>query len=154
MPRMSNEELVRAYARAHETHDDAILAASRAPDWTAEIPQSGERIRGHDNDRAIANSWPKGRPSATITRVVGTEDRWVTTPGWTLQRVAGAGDTWWLEADATYPDGSTWSVVILIELRDGKVFRERWHFGQPFEAPAWRAPYVERMDPAEVGNRP
>ena len=58
----------------------------------------------------------------------------------------GRGDMWWIEADASYPDGSVWSTVILIELRDGKVLRERWHFGQPFEAPSWRAPFVERMD--------
>ena len=146
MASMSNEELVRAYARAHETHDGNALGAMRAPEWTAELPQRGALVRGHANDRAIANAWPGGRPHATTKRVVGTEDRWVATPAWTLQRVAGSGDMWWVEADAEYPDGSTWSAVLLIELRDGKVLRERWHFGQPFEAPAWRAPFVERLD--------
>jgi hypothetical protein len=153
MASMTNEELVRAYARAHETHDDAALGAMRAPEWTAEMPQSGERVRGHENDRAIARAWPGGRPNATTTRVLGAEDRWVTTSAWTLQRVAGSGDMWWLEADASYPDGSDWSIVILVELRDGKVMRERWHFGQPFEAAAWRAPFVERLDPNEAGDR-
>ena len=151
MATMSNEEIVRAYARAHEVLDDDALGALRDPAWVAELPQSGERIRGHANDRAIAHAWPGGHPRGTATRIVGTEDRWVTTPAWTMQRVAGSGDMWWIEAAATYPDGSTWSAVLLIELRDGKVLRERWHFGQPFEAPAWRAPFVERME--EEGAR-
>lgn len=153
MGSMTNEEIARAYALAHETDDGDVMRALRHPDWVAEIPQSGERIRGHANDRAIAANWPGGRPSGTVHRVVGAEDRWVTTPAWTLQRVAGSGDMWWVEADAHYPDGSKWSVVIIAELRDGKVLRERWHFGQPFEAPAWRAQWVERLEPGEVGDR-
>jgi hypothetical protein len=146
MAGMSNEELVRAYALAHETDDGAVMGSLRDPAWTAEMPQSGERIRGHANDRAIMAAWPGGVPSSSVHRIVGTEDRWVATAAWTLQRIGGSGDMWWIEADASYPDGSVWSTVILIELRDGKVLRERWHFGQPFDAPSWRAPFVERMD--------
>lgn len=145
----TNEEIVRAYAQAHVTHDDEVLGRYRDRGWIAEMPQSGERIRGHANDRAIARGWPGGRPTSDIHRIVGTEDRWVTTPAWTLERVAGSGDVWWIEAAARYPDGSDWSVVVLLELRGGKVIRERWHFGQAFEAPGWRAAWVERMDGRE-----
>ena len=153
MPSMTNEEVVRAYARAHETDDGAAMGGLRDPDWIAEMPQSGERIRGHVNDRAIAAAWPGGRPGARVKRIVGTEDHWVTTPAWTIERVAGSGDTWFVEADAIYPDGSEWSAVLMIELRNGKVLRERWHFGQPFEAPSWRAQYVERMTGGEASDR-
>jgi hypothetical protein len=34
-------------------------------------------------------------------------------------------------------------VVDLIELRDGLVHRETMYWAAPFEAPAWRAPWVE-----------
>jgi hypothetical protein len=153
MARMSNEELVNAYARAHETDDGDAMGALRDPDWTAELPQSGELIRGHANDRAISAAWPGGHPGARVQRIIGTEDRWVATPAWTIERVAGSGDMWFVEADAIYPDGSDWSAVIVIELREGKVLRERWHFGQPFEAPTWRAPFVERMDAGETSHR-
>jgi hypothetical protein len=32
-----------------------------------------------------------------------------------------------------------------VELEDGKVKRIRVYFGEPFEAPQWRAQWVERM---------
>jgi hypothetical protein len=35
--------------------------------------------------------------------------------------------------------------VSVIELRDGKVVRETDYFAQPFQAPQWRAQWVERM---------
>jgi O-glycosyl hydrolase len=33
-----------------------------------------------------------------------------------------------------------------MEFRDGKVFRERIYFAEPWEPPAWRAQWVERME--------
>jgi len=44
----------------------------------------------------------------------------------------------------TYPNGETWHIVSLIEFRDGKISKITSYFGAPFEAPAWRAPYVEK----------
>jgi hypothetical protein len=37
--------------------------------------------------------------------------------------------------------------VAIIELRDGKIFRETCYYAEPFEAPEWRAQWVEQMDP-------
>jgi hypothetical protein len=37
--------------------------------------------------------------------------------------------------------------VGIMEFRDDKVVRERIYFGDPWEAPAWRADRVERFDP-------
>ena len=34
--------------------------------------------------------------------------------------------------------------VSILELRDGKVVRETDYYAQPFQAPAWRAAWVER----------
>jgi hypothetical protein len=67
------------------------------------------------------------------------------TPLFTLQRVIGNGDQWWADGVITYPDGSTWCLAILLELRDGRIHRETDYFAEPFEAPEWRKPWVERM---------
>lgn len=145
----SNEEIVRRYTIAHEAHDDDGIGALRAPDWTSDWPQSGERVRGHSNDRAIMRAWPGGRPQAGSVSVRGSEDQWVMTPAWTFQRVVGEGDLWWADAIATYPDGSTWFAAGLLELRSGKVHHETWFFGPPLEAPSWRAAWVERVSAGE-----
>ena len=140
----SNEDIVRAYLAAHQAHDYDAVDRYRAADWTIEWPQSGERVRGAVNDRAIMDNWPGGLPEADSIRVVGSEDRWVMTPAFTFQRVVGNGDSWWADGKATYPDGSRWFVAGLFEIRDGKVWRETWYFAPPLEAPAWRAHWVER----------
>ena len=144
MAERSNEDVVRAYLAAHQAHDYDAVDRLRAVDWTTEWPQSGERVRGAANDRAIMDNWPGGLPEADTIRVVGSEDRWVMTPAFTFQRIVGKGDSWWADGTATYPDGSRWFVVGLLELRDGKLLREVWYFAPPLEAPAWRAEWVER----------
>ena len=68
------------------------------------------------------------------------------TPLYQLQRIVGDGDAWWGDGTITYPDGSTWRLAMLLQLRDGRIFRETSYFAAPFEAPAWRAPFVERME--------
>ena len=145
MPAPSNEQLVRRFVEAVADRDDGVLSSLRHADWTAEWPQSGERVRGHANDRAILENWPGGRPSAQVNRVVGAEDRWVVTPSFTVQRVVGSGDFWWVAGRVAYSDASTWLFVMLLELRESKVLRETWYFAPPSEAPAWRAPWVERI---------
>jgi hypothetical protein len=43
-------------------------------------------------------------------------------------------------------DGRVLDFVVISELRDGKMWRDRWYFAEPFEAPEWRSQWVERMD--------
>jgi hypothetical protein len=146
---LSNEDVFRQYLDGHRRHDFEALRRLRSANWVEEWPQTGERVRGHDNDEAIMRNWPGGEPQPGEVRVVGSEDRWVLTPGWTYQRVVGAGEMWWADGTGSYPDGSKWHVVGLFEVHDGQVHRETWYFGPPLEAPAWRAAWVERMDPTE-----
>ena len=143
---MTNDEIVHRYTEAYRTNDLATMAALRHPDWSVDYPQSGERVRGSANMAAIMSAYPGGAPELVRTHVVGAEDRYVLTPMFTFERIAGAGDQWWADGVATYPDGSTWFFVVLIELRDGRIYHETEYFGQPFEAPAWRAAWTERMD--------
>ncbi len=91
------------------------------------------------------DSWPGGLPEAGDIRLVGSEDRYVMTPSFTIERIVGSGDTWWADGTATYPDGSAWFAVALIGLRDGRIHRETWYFAPPLEAPAWRSAWVERV---------
>jgi len=37
--------------------------------------------------------------------------------------------------------------LFIIELRDGKMWRDTRYYAEPFEAPEWRAQWVERMKP-------
>lgn len=140
---MTNDELVRAFARASAERDDATIARLRHPAWTVEWPQSGERVTSADAFDQIMALYPGGAPTAVVGRIIGAEDRWVVTPGNTPLRVVGEGDFWWAEWQMTYPDGQAYHCIDLIELRDGAVYRERVFWAPLLEPPAWRAPFVE-----------
>src|SRR5579862_6494554 len=126
-PALTNEQLIAAYAEASARLDTATLARLRHPEWQVLWPQSGEEVH-----------------SSEVTHVVGAEDRWVVTPGNTIVMVAGSGDFWWSEWRVRYPDGAVYLCVDLMEIRDAKIWRETVYWASPFEAPAWRAPWVAR----------
>lgn len=140
----TNEAIVESYAVACGMNDIPALTRLRHPDWSVVWPQSGERVVSHESWVAIAEQYPGGRPTVELSRLVGSEDRWVVTPGNTVLKVAGSGDFWWGEWMMTYPDGQSYHVVDLIELRDGMIHRETVYWAPPFEAPDWRRQYVER----------
>ena len=144
MSRLTNEEIVTRYGAASAAHDLPALAALRHPDWMVVWPKSGEMVHSSEAFAEIVANYPGGAPATEITRVVGAEDQWVVTAGNTVMRVAGSGDFWWSEWRLTYQNGDVYYVVDLLELRDGLVYRETVYWAAPFEAPAWRAPWVER----------
>jgi hypothetical protein len=121
------------------------MAKLRHPDWSAVWPQSGEVVRSNAADRQITESYPGGRPKLLTGRMIGSEDRWAVSPMGGVYRVSGDGENWWGEWRMTYPDGKTWFTITLIELRDGKVWRETMYWAEPFDAPEWRASFVERL---------
>jgi hypothetical protein len=71
---------------------------------------------------------PASKPSIQLRRVLVKEGLWV------------------VEGVIDYGEGQAYNVVLIFELRDGKMWRDRWYFAEPFEAPEWRAQWVERMD--------
>jgi len=149
---MTNEELVQHYTQAMVDRDQDALASMRHSDWTARWPQSGELIRGTDNDRQIMEQYPGGAPRLLPHgRLIGSEDRWAMSPMGGVYRVAGEGENFWGEWRMRYPDGREWYTVILLELRDGKVWRETTYWAQPFDAPAWRTQWVERIEETPAG---
>jgi hypothetical protein len=46
-----------------------------------------------------------------------------------------------------YGEGQIFTVVAIIELRDGKMWRDTRYYSEPFKAPEWRAQWVERLGP-------
>src|ERR671918_2122635 len=92
----------------------------RHEDYVMEMPQSGERFSGRENMLAFQEAHPTPPSSLQVRRVLVKEGLWV---------VEGAID---------YGDGRVFVVVVISELRDGKMWRDRWYFAEPFEAPEWR----------------
>jgi len=92
-----------------------------------EMPQSGERIKGRDMMRAFQGAYPNP-------------------PAVRLRRGLVRKGLWGAEALSDYGE-RTYHVVVIIELRDGRIFRETRYYADPFEAPAWRAQWVERFNP-------
>src|SRR5262245_9212258 len=56
-----------------------------------------------------------------------------------------------VEGRSDYGGGLVSHVANVVEFRDGKIWRETRYYAQPFEAPAWRAQWVERLE--EPGAR-
>ena len=145
----SGRAIVERYARAVQAKDLDTLALLFADDYVDEMPQSGERVRGKANELAILRNYPGGLGTVepTSTRLVGAEDRWVVTPTFAVLRIEGSGDVYIYVGTATYANGETWQMIQIVELRQGKIAKTTSWFAAPFEAPAWRAEYVERFSP-------
>lgn len=98
---------------------------ARAADFIMEMPQSGERIVGRDKMRSMQQAFPNP-PDATIRRIVGSGDLFV------------------MEAVSDY-QGTVFHVTNIVEFSDGKIVKETRYYAEPFEAPEWRAEWVERL---------
>jgi ketosteroid isomerase-like protein len=103
--------------REHDIYDDDVVV---------DYPQSRERIVSRRNIQALRGHHPS-KPA-----------------GFTIRRIIGNGDLWITEYVIIY-DGRPVLTVSIMEFRDGKVIRETQYFAEPFEPPAWRARWVERM---------
>ncbi len=90
-----------------------------------EYPQSGERTCGRANIQGQRATQPSNKRFA-------------------VRRIVGGGDLWITEYVLTH-DGKPSYPVSIMEFKGGKVARETQYFADPFEAPAWRAQWVEKM---------
>jgi hypothetical protein len=122
MDRIGAEAALRHYLSttdrdaSHEIyHEDAVL----------EFPQSGERFDGVANFVQWRSEYPANVEFA-------------------LDRVRGGDDVWIGEVRIRY-DGGPWNFgVTILEFRGDKVARETIYFGEPWEAPEWRARWRTR----------
>lgn len=55
------------------------------------------------------------------------------------RRISGSGDAWVGEHTVSYDGGPPMHGVSIIELRDGRIARERIYVTEPWDAPEWRA---------------
>jgi hypothetical protein len=97
-----------------------------ADDAICDYPQSGERIVGRQNLQPLRSHHP-GKPS-----------------GFRVIRILGSGNLWITQYTINYQTRPVFTVSIM-EFGNGKVVHETQYFGDPFEAPAWRAKWVERV---------
>lgn len=104
--------------------------ALRHEDYRMEMPQSGERIRGPETMREFQGAFGENStpPSIHLRRVLVREGLWI---------VEGVND---------YGEHGRFNVVLIVELRDGRWWRDTRYYAEPFEAPEWRAALVERME--------
>jgi hypothetical protein len=120
---------------AHDFLDElySLLSAEaedqiRHEEYTMEWPQSGERLRGRDTMKAFQESNAGSRPPRWVRRVLVREGVWV------------------VEGSVDYGGGREGDFVLILELREGKVFRETRYYADRFEASEARAEWFERME--------
>jgi ketosteroid isomerase-like protein len=106
-----------------ENPDFSVMDEVFADDAVLEYPQSGERVRGRANIRAVEESYP-ALPKVTIRRKVVVGDLGV------------------VESDLDY-QGKPYQEVSIFDFQDGKIVRLTQYFPEPFEAPESRARWVE-----------
>ena len=139
-----NRETVEKFFQAANARDWRGVEKFLDAEYVWEMPQSGERVRGLDNNRAMNENYP-GMPKVEPRRITGSQDKWVTTPSWTVLKITGSGDDYTSESLASYPDGSVWHAVDFFRFREGKILHQIAYFAAPLEAPEWRARWVERF---------
>jgi SnoaL-like domain len=128
-----NSEAIRRFREAAESGDlgamTGLMEDFATDDFYQEWPQSGERIR-RENSIKLASQY---------------SEQTGTSPKMKLGGIRESGDLVVIEGTIDYGNGIPVRYVGIGEFRDGKVRRMTEYFADPFEAPAWRAPFVEQM---------
>jgi ketosteroid isomerase-like protein len=128
-----NSEAIQQFRDAVQSGDMASMTALiddlATDDFVQEWPQSGERIR-RENSKKLAEQY---------------SEQTGTSPKMQLKGIRESGDLVVIEGTIDYGNGVPVSYVGIGEFRDGKVQRMTEYFADPFEAPEWRAPFVEQM---------
>ena len=143
---MTPRDLLGRLYDAFNRHDYDEAMKLLHPDFIEDWPQSGERIYGPANLRAILENYPDGVTFEATPEYHGPDEEWAITPGYTVIRVTEAGNSGTGVIKLRYGDGSEWWMLALFELKDDLLHRQTTFFAGPFEAPEWRARWVERID--------
>lgn len=122
----TTRQLVDQFWAAMQANDWDAAAALFADDYMLQWPQSGERIRGAANFVAINRAYPAaGRWRFTVERLVVEGEQAVT--------------------DVVVSDGAVNARAITFTMvRNGRIAGQVEYWPDPFDAPAWRAAWVER----------
>ena len=127
MTPQQSRHVVEQFWAAMNTNDLRAAGAWLHDDYLLDWPQSGERIRGRDNFVAVNEHYPAAGPwRFAIQRLVADKHEVVT--------------------DTTVTDGViTARAITFSQVRDGKIVRQTEYWPDPFQAPAWRARWVESI---------
>ncbi len=120
-----NEAVIQRLIDCLNAKDIAVMDELFNDDATMDWPQSRERVSGAANRRAIYGAFPS-------------------LPAITKRRMFSDGDIVVLEATLDY-DGTTYETVFIFEFRDGKISKETAYWSEAFDAPEWRAQWVEPL---------
>jgi ketosteroid isomerase-like protein len=128
-----NSAVIQRYREAVQSGDmssmGALIDEFAADDFLQEWPQSGERIN-RENSKKLSEQY---------------SEQTGTSPTFQVHGIREAGDLAVVEGTIDYGNGIPVRYVGIVEFRDGKVAHVTEYFADPFEAPAWRAPFVEQL---------
>jgi hypothetical protein len=141
------QQFFRRYMEAIADNDFAALEAMIHPDYVAEYPQSGERFNGFAAFRFQLEHYPGGglpaqRYDEKSSKVLGDEERWAMSPGYTVLPLTGP-DRFTTVTRSVYPDQSHWWIVSILTMKDDKIWHAETYFAPEFEPPEWRKGIVE-----------
>lgn len=124
---MDNKQILENFWSTMATNDFYAAAQLLHGDYVLDWVQSGERIRGRDNFAAINSFYPtEGTWTFKINHIIAESDLVV--------------------SDVDVSDGKRKDRVITFStIRDGKIWKQVEFWLEPFEAPEWRAKWVERI---------
>ena len=129
----ANEQLVERFKSVVASGDMSdmgrLMIDDAADDFVQEWPQSGERLR-KEGSKKINEQYA---------------DKTGNSPRMDLRGIRESGDLVVIEGTIDYGNGVPVSYVGIAQFEGGKVHRITEYFADPFEAPAWRAPFVEQM---------
>ena len=123
---MDNKQIVENFWSTMATNDFYATAQFLHSEYVLEWPQSGERVRGRDNFAAINTNYPAtGKWTFEINHILAEGDLVVT--------------------DVSVSDGKRHDRAITFStIRDGKIWKQIEFWPDTFEAPAWRAQWIEK----------
>ncbi len=119
----ANRQTVQNLIDAINNHQLDLFHQQFAEDAVMEYPQSGERIVGGANRRALYAAMP-ALPTLQPRRLIATGDMVV--------------------AELDYHSSQDYLAVFMFRLRDGKIIYQIAYWTEPFPAPAWRSQWVEK----------
>ncbi len=124
---MDNKQLIENFWATMASNDFYAVAELLHDDFILEWPQSGERIRGRDNFAAINTFYP-------------TEGKWT----FHINHLIAEGSI--IFSDVSVSDGKRNDRCLTIStIQDGKIWKQVEFWPEPFNAPSWRAKWVERI---------
>ena len=120
-------EILNAHWQASAAGDLDAEHDIYADDAICDYPQSRERILGRANLQALRGHHP-GKPS-----------------GFEVTRIQGEGNLWVSQYSINYQGRAAYTISVMEFRDDGKVVHETQYFTDPFDAPAWRNQWVQKM---------